>query len=293
MISLSPVRIVALAAVFASASAPAIAREPVTLERSSQWNVDFARDKCRLAAMFGGTDNQHLLFFEQHYPNARAGLTVAGPALKHFRSRSRTDLSFYEGQESMRTEPFTGEVETVGNAVIYSNVHVEHGTDSFESEQDGLPQLDIGLAERIEFVSVSQRGNEVRFATGSLGEAFKVLNTCTQDMVRFWGLDVDQHLGASRMPEWLNENAVARRIASEYPRSALMRGEQAILRMRVIVGTDGKVERCEINGATTTEKLESPACAEMEDAEFSPALDANGQPFRSFYATSIIYQIRQ
>ncbi len=220
-----------------------------------------------------------------------AGLTIAGPALKRFRNRRQTALRFYDGQEELKTEPFTGEVDTIGNAVIYSQVHIEGGTGSFESEATGLSRLDIELADKVEFVSVRQRGREVRFETGPLGEAFKVLNTCTQDMVREWGLDVDRHLAAQSMPDWLNEQDVASRIASKYPRSALYRGEQAILRMRVIVGEDGRVERCQIDAATTTQRLDSPACAEMEDAKFQPALDALGQPFRSYYATSIIYRI--
>ncbi|EAQ29055.1 hypothetical protein NAP1_15688 [Erythrobacter sp. NAP1] len=291
MSSFRTIRIAALASACAAISVPALASEPISLERSSQWNVDFAPDKCRLAAMFGPEDDRHYLFFEQHYPNAQAGLTVAGPALKRFRSRGRTSLKFYEGQEDLRTEPFTGELDTIGNAVIYSNVHVENGTAPFEQEITGLAQLDADLGDKVEFVSVRQRGREVRFETGPLGEAFKVLNSCTQDMVREWGLDVDQHLAAASMPKWLNEERVASRIASKYPTSALMRGEQAILRMRVIVGEDGRVERCQIDAATTTEKLDSPACAEMQEAEFQPAMDASGQPFRSYYATSIIYQM--
>lgn len=285
-------RIPAAVAVSALLTAPVLAAdEQIILERSSQWNVDFAPTKCRLAASFGTQEERHLLFFEQHYPSAYAGLTLAGPGFDRFRSRRSTDLSFYEGQESLRTEPFTGELQSVGNAVIYSNVHIEHGTEESEDSSNGFPQLDPALGDQTEFVSVTQRGREVRFATGPLGEAFKVLNTCTQDMMRDWGLDVDQHLSATQMPKWLNEAAVARRITSNYPRSALVRGEQAIIRMRVIVDETGDVERCEMTDATTTERLQSPACAAMERAEFAPALDASGQPFRSFYATSIVYQI--
>jgi TonB family protein len=89
----------------------------------------------------------------------------------------------------------------------------------------------------------------------------------------------------------MNEEPVTRRIAAVYPRTALMRGEQAIVRLHVIVSETGRVEECVINGATIADNLESPACKEMEQAEFAPALDANGDPFRSFYATSIIYRI--
>lgn len=274
-------------------STSANAREPVVLQPSSKWNVDFAPNKCRLARIFGEGDNQHFLFFEQYYPSALAGLTVAGPELSRYRSRQRTSLTFYEGQEEFRSEPFTGELEGIGNAVIYSNVHIGHGVAPEGDDDDDaldVPQLDPELGDRVEYVMVEQRGRPVRFETGPLGDAFAVLNTCTQDMIREWGLDVDQHLSARRRPEWTNQQAVVRRIVDQYPASALRSGEQAILRMRVIVSEDGKVEKCSIDASTTNE-LDSPACREMERAEFEPALDAQGEPFRSYYATTITYMM--
>lgn len=63
------------------------------------------------------------------------------------------------------------------------------------------------------------------------------------------------------------------------------------MRLRVIVNPQGRVEDCAIIKATETEKLELPACKVMEDATFEPALDAAGQPMRSFYATTITYVI--
>jgi len=61
--------------------------------------------------------------------------------------------------------------------------------------------------------------------------------------------------------------------------------------MRLIVNEQGEMEECFMSAATTTEKLESPACTEFENAEFSPALDTNGEPMRSYYATRITYVI--
>ncbi len=283
-----------LAAGVALGGAPAMAKDPTVLKLSAPWNVDFAPEKCRLTGLFGEEDDRHVLFIEQFYPSTRAGLTVAGSALNRFQSRRRTYLSFYDGQKPHRTEPFAGNVESIGKAVIYSNVDIELGTESDDDDDpnnNSLPQLDTTAAARADFVSISQRGRAVRFATGPLDKAFEVLNTCTQDMVREWGLDVERHLTATRLPEWTNERAIARRIQSEYGSAALNRGEQAILRMRVIVNENGAVEECVLDEATETDRLKSFACREMEAAKFEPALDAEGQPFRSYYATSIIYMI--
>jgi TonB family protein len=61
--------------------------------------------------------------------------------------------------------------------------------------------------------------------------------------------------------------------------------------MRVVVSTQGTVEDCVILKATNTDRLDSPACRAMLNARFEPALDAAGQPMRSFHAESIVYQM--
>ncbi|MEM7665480.1 MAG: TonB family protein [Pseudomonadota bacterium] len=102
---------------------------------------------------------------------------------------------------------------------------------------------------------------------------------------------MEKHLSATRLPKWKNQSSVVRRIQATYPVDALGRGEQGIFRMRVIVSETGKVTGCVINNATVQDRLESPACKAMRKAEFEPALDADGKPFQSYYATSITYRV--
>lgn len=277
------------------ASAPAQAEKPdVVLEPSSPWNVDFGDTKCRLARFFGEGENRHLIFFEQFRPSHTFGLTVAGKSLKRFRSMRRTKMHFFDGQDPANTKPFKGDVEGFGDALIYSTISVENrdkNTPSDESATAALPQLDAEFGDKVEFVALKQGSREVRLNTGPLGKTFEVMNKCTQNMVKFWGLDVEKHLSARRMPKWTNKEALARRIAAVYPRRALNKGEQGIFRMRVIVDETGKVTECVMNNATIQDALESPACKTMVQAEFDPALDADGNPFRSYHTTTITYRM--
>ncbi len=287
--------ILVLAALPAVLSATARA-EPVVLKPSSPWNVDFAEDKCRLTRIFGGDENSHLLAFQQYWPAKEAGLTVAGPAFDRFRSLQRTDVQFFDAQTPLRTRPFTGTVEQYGSGVIYSSIRITEGepanTNSVDDPRSGgVPQLDAAEGDLVQFVALKQGGRTVRLETGPLGDAFKVLNQCTLDLLRDWGLDPEQHLTATSLPRWINQAALTRKIASEYPSAAYSQGEQAIMRMRVIVSEEGSVESCTIIKATDTERLESPACRVMQGARFEPARDAEGKPFRSLYVTSITYRI--
>ncbi|MDY7097356.1 MAG: energy transducer TonB [Pseudomonadota bacterium] len=274
---------------FGSASA-AQAKETV-LEPSSQWNVDFATDKCRLARNFGEGDARHLLFFEQYFPGKELGMTLSGAQFDRFGSRRRTNLSFRADQKPLRTEPFVGKVVGTGTAVIYSAVDLETGQDFSNADKTEFPQLDTDFASGVEYVKVQQGGSTVTLKTGDLAEAFEVMNTCTQSLLEDWGLDPQKHLSSRSMPVWKNERSVTRKIQSTYPSKALRVGEQGIMRMRVMIDEAGTVTDCTIVKATRVDALESPACRAMLTAKSEPALDANGKPFPSYYATSITYQI--
>src|SRR3546814_10235975 len=94
-----------LAVLACLAASPARAADdaPVVLEPSSQWNVDFAEDRCRLARTFGGEGNRHILLFEQGGPTAAFGLTVAGPQFERF----KTD------RVALRSEEHTSELQSL------------------------------------------------------------------------------------------------------------------------------------------------------------------------------------
>ncbi len=270
---------------------PALA-EPVVLKPSSAWNVDFADDKCRLGRMFGDGENRHLLSIEQYWPSAQAGLTVAGPGLKGFRSSEEVDISFFEGQPAQSRTPMMGKLEGVGTALIVSSIQLNGETrESDDPPAPVGPQAMVAMGKNAKALTIAQKSRSVTLETGPLGEAFKVMNQCTLDLLRDWGLDPAKYVTAQSGPVWTNQEALARKIGAIYPSSAATNGEQAIMRMRVIVSAEGAVENCEVIAATKTTGLKSPACEIMEGAKFEPARDAAGQPFRSFYATSIIYRL--
>lgn len=286
-------RVLTLAVLSAALVSTPASAEPVVLKPSSPWNVDFADNKCRLARLFGEGDNSHLVFFEQYWPSESFGLTVAGPSYKRIRDRQPTELRFSESQPVQRSEPFTGTVVGYGKGVIYSSIKI--GPDADTEEQDarttGLSMLDTGIAGTVEFVGLKQSGDEIRLLTGPLDKAFDVLNQCTSGLLAEWGLDPEQQRSATRLPQWTNIGPMVRRIQESYPIRARHIGEQGIMRMRVIVSAEGRVEDCAIIKATNTDRLESPACNVMKDAIFEPGLDAAGKPFRSLYVTSITYRL--
>jgi TonB family protein len=274
-----------------SAAIPAHA-EPVVLKPNGAWNVDFGEDVCRLQRLFGSAEDKHVLVFTQYWPSKRAGLTLAGSALGKFRTLERTSVRYNDEQEPLRAAALEGSFGDLGQALIFPGVSFNEPT-SLEDRESGSEKpftpMDVALGKTVRFVAVQQGAREVRFETGALDKAFEVLNQCTLDLLTKMGLDADKHVTMTTKARWLNQQTLTRRIAAQYPGEA--RGEQGVMRMRVIVGADGKVENCRILKATITQYLESPACEVMQRAQFEPARDAAGEPFRSLYATSITYRI--
>jgi TonB family protein len=285
--------LLALAALSTALAMPVQAAEPVVLKPYSPWNVDFGEDSCRLQRLFGSAEDKHVLVFTQYWPSSRAGLTLAGRALGKFRTRENTAVRYNDSQAPLRAAAFEGDFGDIGRALIFPGVSLTEPT-TLENSEPGpekpFTQMDVALGKAVRFVAVQQGAREVRFETGALDQTFAVLNQCTLDLLTKMGLDADKHVTMTSEARWLNREALVRRIVAEYPAQA--QGEQGIMRMRVIVGADGKVESCRILKATTTQYLESPACAVMQRAQFDPARDAAGAPFRSLYATSITYRIQ-
>ncbi len=300
--SLSVIAALAIGAVPAIVTAKDKGSQPLVVEPSGQWNVDYGKETCRLARIFGEGENRHAIFFEQWGPDSGFSFTAAGPGFKRFRSGKVTEWRVFDGHEPRDTQPMIGDLGSIGPALIYSSLSLEEGHEIYDpkkradpdAERDNappIPALDTEFASKASFISLKQGKREVILNTGPLDDAFKVLNDCAAGLITEWGLDLEQHKTRSRAPVWTNQAKVVRRIIDNYPRSALNKGEQGIMNMRVNIDESGTVTQCTIGKATDTQYLNSPACGPMQQAKFEPALDKDGKPMASYYRTNIIYRI--
>ncbi len=78
----------------------------------------------------------------------------------------------------------------------------------------------------------------------------------------------------------------------DYPARDLREGNQGVTRFRVTVGTDGRVQRCEILRSSGFPSLDDTACAKItRRARFDPAIGENGAKVVGSYASSVRWQI--
>ena len=87
-------------------------------------------------------------------------------------------------------------------------------------------------------------------------------------------------------------NLVGLVTADDYPLEALQLGQQGTVNMRMHVGTDGQVKRCEIVQSSQSESLDATSCGIMIDrARFAPARDANGRAVEGTYEQRLTWRI--
>ena len=278
--------------------APLHAKGPVTLQPVSEWEMgDPSPDGCTVVRFFGSEENVHVLRLQQNYPSTGMEFWAAGPAFRNFTIFEGVKLQLREDGRKATLRPVAGMLPGFGKAVIgtMSQNQITGEPDAPRATEDsrakGAMMLDPERGASAEFVSL-QRGSDpaVRLETGGLEVPFAMLNRCTQDLLAQWGLDPDKHRTASRGVNWRNQTAITRKVLGSYREAGLATGERGRINVRLIVDETGKVRDCTVLKSAATEKLNSPVCKIMAEAQFDPALDAEGRPFDSFYATAVTYQ---
>ena len=139
----------------------------------------------------------------------------------------------------------------------------------------------------IQHFRVSKAGSTMVFNLGPMGKALDALSTCTQDLVRSWGLDPVRQAQLVQRPkpvtsagEWLKSR--------DYPAKALFSGQSASIQFRLMVDKTGVPSACKVQVATRSPEFLDLTCKLlMERARFLPALDTAGNPQDSYYTNSV------
>ncbi|WP_299328915.1 energy transducer TonB [Parasphingopyxis sp.] len=288
-----------------SGALPAFAQEPLRLEGASPWNIHYADDSCQLARVFGEGEDRATLVMRQYAPGDSFSLIVAGRPFRP--TRTDTVASVRLGSE-IAVQEMRYLRGTVGEdrALIFfteallrplTDAEREEWTRLIEDEQGHLFDRPVATDDEIaaiDFIEIDTRlGPPVRLVTGSMAPAFEALNACTEELLTHWdwGLDVERHRGISQAARPLG--SPGRWVTpSDYPRPAIRSGAQAIVNFRLLVDTDGRVAGCHIQQSIGDEAFDRAVCRALTNrAEFSPALDAEGQPMASYYMSRVVFTI--
>jgi len=300
-------RIGALLSCAAAAPMLIAAANPVRLQPSTQWNVEYAENSCRLSRAFGTGDDQIILSLESEAPGM-VDMFVLGKKLK---SDSETVSGKFLPVQQKSMKGYTAQ-SPLGMAVLWSRVSLL--PDDFiekykEREKDpayrpGVRPPPIDPAERaeekarhLEFAAQAtelevdaRSGHPLILETGPLGEAVKVFDKCSRDSLKDWGVDPDVEDRIVRRPwspnvrDWFTSN--------DYPPAMWTRGQQADVKVRLLVDATGKVTKCTSLSHFKEKSFNDVVCDKfMKRAHFEPAELADGTKVPSYYVNHVIFRM--
>jgi hypothetical protein len=279
-----------------AAAAPA----PLILKPSSTWHVDYADERCRLARQFGDSKQTVLLFVDLYGPSEYFQMTIAGKLVRSAVQKGDANIQFGPSEEEQKLSFVSG---TIGKepALLFSRsarIAPPNAAELLaikERSDDEWINLQPISEERKKAVRYLRIGKPLRkpvtLETGSLRGPLAALDTCVENLVTSWGVDVQKHKTLTRKAEpskspgdWIK--------SSDYPENMLMAGQPALVSFRLSIGTDGVPTACHIQATTRPKEFDNAVCKSvMRRARFSPALDAQGQPLASYYQNNVYFRL--
>lgn len=290
--------------------------EPLVLEPTSRWHMEYADDSCRLLRMFGKGEDQTVFFIERYEPGDLFFMLVASKALdsppavtgltrRIVRREEEPTFRFgpngYEHDDPSQDGTFH---ELPATMVSWMRLIAPPDADAEDEEEVSDPgesarKPDIfgqgtsaAQEAAISWLEFKRGGSRpVRLALGSMGAPMAAMRKCTDELLTHWGIDLEAHRGLTRVAAPANNPGQWIR-PSDYPTDLMVRGAQGLVQFRLSVGADGVPTQCHIQKSTRPEGFDKAACdALMRRARFEPALDANGQPIASYWRSAVRFVI--
>ncbi len=275
------------------------------LQPEGQWVLDYGEQRCRAIRVFGQGEDRTLLLFVQYSPSDSIRWLIAGPYFKGSRRNDKVSIHFGPNNDAFEQSYVGTQFGDFGLALDGSGT-TERATAAVRVDEQPEPpageqslskpeanRLDIAEGEAIEWIWVNRpRKAAMRLEVGNLGNIYKAMNACMDDLIVSWGLDLEQDRRRAKAPQPLNLLDVARTLQRNYPSGPLRRGGQTDLHIRLMVDPSGRVTDCVISEIMTAEGFGIEACEIMKSRlEFAPSVDIEGNPMRSYYTTQISYRI--
>lgn len=282
-------------ALFATAAS---AREPLELEPSSKWNVDYGIERCSLMREFGSGDAAVHLEIDSFGKWSYFRVILAGTAIPRLEGPSGSVAIRRSGDpEDLDEEALQG---TSGKAAAISftlnfGPYVDPAAfrKMSDEEKERLSReysgAQPGYDATVQTISVRPGlGRVLVFHVGNMGPPLAALRTCVDDMIKSWGQDPAVQKNLSRWPRPLP--STVKHVQADYPRSMLFNGINAYVPVRLTIDPTGKATDCVVQ-AETVDKAFSEAVCENLAGKFRPALDEDGNPVTSIYNTAVVYRI--
>ena len=302
-------RIRAIVAGVAIVPSLATAATPIRLAPSTPWVLDYATDSCRLIRHFGQGKDATIFALESEAPGA-VDMLVAGKRVESF--KEEVPARFVPVQQKAMKGEVARSTDNGDPVILWSTVHLlpddaVAAAEKRQADRDAHPQVRppaVSLAEQAaekaqarEFAArataleiETRHDRPVILETGPLGEPIKMFDQCSRDSLRDWGVDPDvedkivRSVWAPDPSRWFS--------ADDYPREMVVRGQESIVKVRLLVDATGRVTKCTSLSHFKEPEFNKIVCDKfMARARFEPAELADGTKVPSYYVNKVVFRI--
>ena len=286
-------RILPVASAFALMAVPVAAwadRAPEILNRTSKWALDEGLDACQLYARFGEGDAAVIARFARFEPGEAFDLTLMGKRMKSSEPLGGAKIDFGLAKAPQAFIPMNGRQGDY-DASFFGEMRLD-GWSSGKFGEIG-PPITPQQEAQVTGVTVQFKGGErpFRLEFGQFGRPLAMLRQCADGLVTAWGYDlqVQQSLQRRATPR----SAVTKWVTSaDYPIGSLRMGQGGFVRIRLDVDAAGAISDCHVAQRTDQPEFAAAVCrAILKRGRFDPALDAHGQPVRSYRVIGFRFEI--
>jgi len=280
--------------------------QPVRLQPSSAWVLDYAADSCQLSRAFGTGADHTVLQFESTAPGEMSMMAIGRPLRTGLEDVMAKFLpvqnALFKGEAKLTTkdEPAvlwsgipllpTFLIERYKARENQRKAHLEVRPPPIDLKERGEAQAarEAFAAAASELEVDVRRTRPVILETGSLAAAIKMFDTCSRDSLRDWGVDLEVEDKIVR-PVWAPD--LLRWFSSrDYPTAMLMQSKVSEVRVRLLVDAAGKVSKCTSLSHFDAPEFNRVVCDKfMKRAKFHPAELADGTRVPSFYINRVVF----
>ena len=288
-----------LAGIISLALASQAQAKDMVLQPTSPWKVNYADENCDLARTFGTGADAVALHIIRFVPGDDFQMVLIGEAIEAWTSAHDLRLQF--GPSEPVIEAYLDRATTVdGQKLALLTIDSIGGDKSIVKAKKSLGNKDQNPRKPIDVVNPYRVTKEreqavsrisilgglltrITLETGSLGEPMEALRKCNAELLGKWGIDVEKHrrLSQTAQPignphEWLTW--------TDYPPHMQDWGKRGFFRFRFTVEPSGVVSNCTLMQSIMPRQDAQAICEKLKSrARFEPALDADGNPIRSFW----------
>lgn len=293
-------RFVAICSCIIGASLPSLGyAKEIRLPSSSKWVMDYASDSCQLVRAFGSGEDETLLQFVRYKSEARFDLNVIGKTIGLQSPHPTVRIQFGNTGSLVRTNAVSGKAGSKPALFLAGRLDnldlSELDPDDFQkmsaAELGRLDTVDPAVEAAVNALTVVAGSRRLVFQLGSMGPPMAAMRKCTTDLITGWGLNAAEQ-AALVSPPRPKSNPGAWLSSSDYPGESLARGEQALIRFRLMIDAAGNTSACSIQSAIAKGDFAKVTCDLIKRrARFEPARNAKNENVASYFVGKVFWMM--